>query len=233
MFINTKIMRNSCCLMNKILCVITLVMFMISCNDVEEKDVVKSYYENGVIKSELRYKDGKLNGECVWYYPNGKTEMKTNYRMDTLVGETIRWYENGNLESKYFLKNDQYEGAFEKYNVFGDLVKLEHYKDGVLHGEMKQWYDSGSLFVEGAYKEGMFDGKWIIYYENGSVGSMATYKDGAGVQIGYSYDGLMLTKIHYRDNVKHGEEIRYDRKGDVAEILIWENGEYVKTMGKQ
>ena len=78
-----------------------------------------------------------------------------------------------------------------------------------------------------------WEDSYNIYYEDGSVGSMATYKDGAGVQIGYSHDGLMLAKIHYRDNVKHGEEIRYDRKGEVAEILIWEDGAYVKTIEKQ
>ena len=59
----------------------------ISCGNSEDGNVVKSYYDDGTLKSELRYKDGKLNGESVWYYSNGKPQMKINYTNDTLNGE--------------------------------------------------------------------------------------------------------------------------------------------------
>ena len=36
--------------------------------------VQKSYWENGNLKSELRYVDGKLNGECVWYTSTGRVD---------------------------------------------------------------------------------------------------------------------------------------------------------------
>ena len=36
----------------------------VSCSD----NIQKSYWDDGTLKSELRYKDGKLDGECVWYY---------------------------------------------------------------------------------------------------------------------------------------------------------------------
>jgi antitoxin component YwqK of YwqJK toxin-antitoxin module len=113
------------------------------------------------------------------------------------------------------------------------MVKREYYIEGVKHGPLTQWYDSGKLFLEGAYNEGMLDGRWIIYYEDGSLGSTATYNMGSGVQIGYSPDGLMMTKIHFKDNEKDGEEIRYNRKGEVVEILVWEEGEFVKKIDKK
>ena len=71
-----------------------------------------------------------------------------------------------------------------------------------------------------------------MYYENGSVGSVATYKDGAGLQKGYSPDGTLITEIKYRDNVRDGEEIQYNRDGTVKEILLWESGEFVKNINK-
>ena len=218
---------------NKILSILLIILVTSSCKETADKDVVKSYYDNGNIKSELRYKDGHLNGECVWYFSNGKPELKINYVMDTLQGESLSWYENGYMQSRCYYKNDKYDSIFETYNVSGKMVKREYYIEGVKHGPLTQWYDSGKLFLEGAYNEGMLDGRWIIYYEDGSLGSTATYNMGSGVQIGYSPDGLMMTKIHFKDNEKDGEEIRYNRKGEVVEILVWEEGEFVKKIDKK
>ncbi len=219
--------------MNRIFYFVLVLLFVSSCNNDSEKDVVKSYYENGNLKSELRYKEGRLNGKCVWYYPNGKPELSINYVMDTLQGESLRWYENGYMQSRCFYKDNEYDSIFESYNVTGTLVKTEHYIKGVRHGAVTQWYDNGKLFLKGAYNEGMFDGRWIVYYENGSVGSTATYNMGAGVQIGYSPDGIMMTEIHYKDNVKDGEELRYNRQGEVMEVLIWDDGEFVRKIDKK
>lgn len=219
--------------MNKMLYFMVMLFLVTSCKNDSEKDVVKAYYENGNLKSELRYKDGRLNGNCVWYYPNGKPELTINYVMDTLQGESLRWYENGYMQSRCFYKDNHYDSIFESYNVTGNMVKSEYYKKGVKHGPITQWYDNGELFLKGSYNEGMLDGRWIIYYADGSIGSTATYNMGSGVQIGYSQSGLMMTKIHFKDNVKDGEELRYDKQGEVMEILIWEDGEFVKKIDKK
>lgn len=207
-------------------------ILIVSCSNNADKDIVRSYWENGNLKSELRYKDGKLNGECFWYYYNSKPEMKTTYELGKLNGETVRWYENGNIQSRYFIKDDNYDSIFESYNVYGVLIKEEHYKEGVLHGTLRQWYDNGKVFLEGAYLEGMLHGKWVMYYDDGVIGSVSEFENGSGVQKGYSQDGNhLITMIHYKDNVKDGEEIHYNTDGSVKKIMIWSEGEYVKTIG--
>ena len=128
-------MRRSCYNMNKVLSFFLISVILMSCSD---NDVVRSYWENGNVKSELRYKDDMLNGDCFWYFSNGKMDMKAHYNMNAMEGEVLRWYENGNLQSRYYIKNNQYDSISELYNVFGTLVKVEHYKEGVLHGECKQ-----------------------------------------------------------------------------------------------
>ena len=66
--------------MNKILCFLMVLLVATSCKNDSEKDVVKSYYENGNLKSELRYKEGRLNGKCVWLLIRGGDRMKkSNY----------------------------------------------------------------------------------------------------------------------------------------------------------
>ena len=95
-------MRNNNCNMNKILLFVLIFVVCISCSNNSDKDVVRSYWDNGKLKSELRYKDGMLNGDCFWYFSNGKPDMKAHYNMNVMEGEVLRWYENGNLQSKYY-----------------------------------------------------------------------------------------------------------------------------------
>ena len=212
---------------NKIIYIL-LINILFSC---KEKDApVVSYWDDGVLKSELRYKDGKLDGVCRWYYRNGKPEMEVTYSMDKLNGEATRWYENGNLEEKSYYKDNQYDGVVQEYNVFGTMVKLSTYENGVLNGLYYQWYDNGKQFMEGEYIDGMMHGSWLMYYQDGTIGSNAIYNMGTGVQKGYSEGGAYQNvEIHYKNNVKDGEEIHFNMDGSISEILVWDNGNYVGT----
>ena len=213
---------------NKIIYILFIINILFSC---KEKDApVVSYWDDGVLKSELRYKDGKLDGVCRWYYRNGKPEMEVTYSMDKLNGEATRWYENGNLEEKSYYKDNQYDGVVQEYNVFGTMVKLSTYENGVLNGLYYQWYDNGKQFMEGEYIDGMMHGSWLMYYQDGTIGSNAIYNMGTGVQKGYSEGGAYQNvEIHYKNNVKDGEEIHFNIDGSISEILVWDNGNYVGT----
>ena len=88
----------------------------------------------------------------------------------------------------------------------------------------------GKIFIEGEYLDGMMHGSWLMYYEDGSIGSNSVFDRGTGVQRGFADGGSYLRSvIYYKDNVKHGREIHYNIKGEVEEVLLWENGEYVGT----
>ena len=45
--------------MNKVLSFLVISLVLVSCSGNKDKDVVRSYWDNGKLKSELRYKDGK------------------------------------------------------------------------------------------------------------------------------------------------------------------------------
>ena len=79
--------------MRKIMLFLALMAMLAACDD----GVEKAYWENGNLKSELRYANGKLNGECVWYYQNGNKMSKGYYVDDVLEGCFMRWHPNGNI----------------------------------------------------------------------------------------------------------------------------------------
>ena len=62
--------------------------------------VQKFYWENGKLKSELHYVDGKLNGECVWYDLNGQRQTQASYVNDTLDGNICVGIRMGNWQRK-------------------------------------------------------------------------------------------------------------------------------------
>ena len=84
--------------------------------------------------------------------------------------------------------------------------------------------------MEGEYIDGMMHGSWLMYYQDGTIGSNAIYNMGTGVQKGYSEGGAYQNvEIHYKNNVKDGEEIHFNMDGSISEILVWDNGNYVGT----
>ena len=52
----------------------------------------KEYYENGIIKEEISYKDGKLNGVSKEYYENGFLKSESTFKDGVLNGIVIEYY---------------------------------------------------------------------------------------------------------------------------------------------
>ena len=64
-------------------------------------------YENGQIKSEGNYKDGKPDGKVIDWYENGQIEAEENYKDGKLDGKATYWHENGQIERETTYKDGQ------------------------------------------------------------------------------------------------------------------------------
>ena len=85
--------------------------------------VYKYYYQNGNIRKEETYKNGKMNGPLKEYYKNGnlKFEFMTTERNRYVSGKS--YYEGGQIESNI---EQRLEGpVMVKYNLSGELTS-EH-----------------------------------------------------------------------------------------------------------
>jgi len=111
--------------------------------DVDQKNIKdgirKYYFDNGALKSEVPYKDGKRNGICKNYYESGKVNLQVDYKDGVKDGISIWYYENGNkyMESPYV--------------------------EGKMDGEKKIFYESGNRKAIIPYKNG-YEGKGLIEY---------------------------------------------------------------------
>ena len=207
-----------------VLCVL-LSVFVVSCDRTVQ--VKKDYWENGNLKSELRYENGMLNGLCTWYMVNGKPQMEVTYRNDTMHGLSRRWHENGNLMEETWYKDGVKDSVYRVYSLKGILSEEGFYVDGKLNGEFHRWYDNGQVFQEGQFTDDMMDGSWLIFYGDGNLAANATFDKGTGVQVSYEHSGYKCLVTNYVDNVKHGREIYYNPDGRVTRVAVYEYGEWV------
>ena len=160
-----------------ILYVVLLTVF-VSCEN--HGEVKKDYWDNGNLKSVLRYQDGQLNGICEWYLISGKRQMEVPYKDNKMNGLLRRWYENGNIMEESWYKDGVQDSISRSYSLKGILVEEGYYVDGKLNGEYKRWYENGQVFQEGQYADDMMDGSWLIFYPDGSLAATANFDKGKG-----------------------------------------------------
>ena len=66
-----------------------LFSILISFNSYGETET--DYYENGQIKSEWNFKDGKFDGKRTMWYANGQKEYEGNLKDDKEDGKHTEW----------------------------------------------------------------------------------------------------------------------------------------------
>jgi hypothetical protein len=91
----------------------------------------KIYHENGQLRSETQYHDGKRNGKGTAYYSNGKVLGTVTYINDTVNGPCIEYYPNGNLRFEGVQEMGKLIGTVKRYHPNGLVNKEEMYINGV------------------------------------------------------------------------------------------------------
>ena len=116
---------------------ILIIFFIYSCVDQSKEQKVnmnknglkKYYHENGEIRKEINYKDGKIDGFYITYYDNGQIESKIEIKDGLKQGLSSIYYRNGQLESKIFYNIDQPDGPYNIFYENGEVKEKGIFKD--------------------------------------------------------------------------------------------------------
>lgn len=98
---------------------------------INDKDLGKSYYENGSIKAEWQNTNYSKNGVYVEYHKNGKIKMKVTYIDGDRDGLMPKYYEDGALKEEWKYSNGK-RIYVKKFYPNGELKSEWLYKDGEL-----------------------------------------------------------------------------------------------------
>ncbi|MFD2248101.1 toxin-antitoxin system YwqK family antitoxin [Pontibacter ruber] len=136
-------------------------LLLLACTSNEQR-VVKTYYEDGVLESEVRLISDKLHGESKYYYPNGKLKLLIPCIDGKIDGQSFEYFDSGSLKVTKSFKEDTLHGWTMSYSKNGKVRTKTKYVKGMTSFSVA-FFDSGDTVA--FYNKG----KAIRYFENGKI----------------------------------------------------------------
>ncbi len=114
----------------------------------------RTWYPNGVLKSEGTYRGGVLHGTLHEYHTTGVLGTRSEWLWGRKEGRLENWYTN------------------EKPRI------VATYRNDLLDGEAREWNEEGNLRSSGTWRQGVRDGVWRWYDDSGQATFTLTYDAG-------------------------------------------------------
>jgi len=169
----------------------------------KREGVWKKYFQNGRIRYQGQFENGKEVGVFKFYSPissdfpmivktfeknsdialvehftlKGLPESKGKMKEKKRIGKWVYYHKDGKtiiLEENY--EDDVLNGEHKVFYKDGKLTKLAHYKDGKLHGNSKKYSPKGILIEDVNYVNGELHGAAAFYEDNGNLKYKGLYE---------------------------------------------------------
>lgn len=95
-----------------------------------QEDGVYKIYQNGKLKSEASFVNGKEHGIAKWYHENGKLSCKTPWINNEIHGIEKSYYKNGKLQYKTPWVHNEIHGIMKRYYEDGKLKEKIPFVNG-------------------------------------------------------------------------------------------------------
>ena len=109
-----------------------LIIFTFSIILSAQSGVIKSYYPNKNLRSEVSYAGDIYNGTSYWYYENGMLKSEKTYSDGKLNGWVRNYYESGLLQEEFYVIDGVRDGTYRSYHSNGGIESIRVYKNGKL-----------------------------------------------------------------------------------------------------
>jgi uncharacterized protein len=193
----------------------------------------KQYNEDGSIKAEGKFENGKRTGKWVFYHSTGWIEQTGFYDKGRLDGKW-KWMD----ESGFIIRSEEYsrgieDGEFEEYGLNKLLILKGLYKDGMRVGFWM--YHVNDHIEEGNYLNGELDGKWIHRYSGGDKMFEGSYSFGQpeGAHKHWYADGTVKISGKYDGGAKHGKWRYFQQNGEIDYIYLFRHDKLWKVDGRR
>ena len=134
--------------MKKIMLALLGLLLLVSCGNgkqpaTQDDGVQRSYWDNGKLKSEQRFVDGKLDGPYKTWYDNGQVFQDGQYANGMMDGSWLIFYPDGQLASKALY--DKGTGKQTCYDNDGCIIMEVSYVDNLKHGKEIHYATDGTV----------------------------------------------------------------------------------------
>ena len=133
--------------------------------------IYKEYYENGILKLESNYNNGKGDGKFISYHKNGSLFREKFYNKDG-VAETIKeFYSNGNLRLEINIVNNHHifytKSGIKKFEAYFEYFpRRGHISYGNNPYHQPDRYVSHVFSTRSLYAYAVPKGKWTSFDDN-------------------------------------------------------------------
>jgi antitoxin component YwqK of YwqJK toxin-antitoxin module len=187
--------------------------------------------EQGQLKYEGSFKDGKPVGHFTYYFPGGQKKADTEYSKNGTLARTTLYYELGGTKAKGNYLNEKKDSVWYFYDEKERLTSIENYKENKRDGKSIIYYSSGKKYEEsewandvktglniqyyenekkkeeGVLKEGRYEGKVTRYHDTGEKSAIGSYANGAQVGDWFYYDDKGFPS--FKETIKKGERMNF------------------------
>lgn len=188
--------------------------------------VVKVYYENGKLKKEAIFTQGKKYCEIYTYHENGRLKTKAEYKNYLYDGLQSCYYPNGQVKySVYYQAGQVADDTMRMYHDNGQLYMSASYKDGLKNGWETRYDRNGRKTGATRYEKHVktittvqpsnrkLNGvaKGSVYYADGRIRAEIVYlRSSSGAVTGFSRIGKI--NVYYYDDLDLQKEspLRFD-----------------------
>jgi antitoxin component YwqK of YwqJK toxin-antitoxin module len=87
-----------------------------------------SYYLNGNIRRKGEFNNGLMEGKWESWYQDGKKQYIATYSNDSLDGEFVEWYSTGVMKEKGLYTQNKPVGDWVEYDEAGMILRKEQYE---------------------------------------------------------------------------------------------------------
>lgn len=109
-----------------------LLVFVCALAGCWQKDLGRSFYPSGKVRTEATVRNGLLDGPATMFYESGAKMSEANYRAGILDGKSVAYFENGNKKSSAIYKEGYLNGPSIEWNEKGEVVAEVNFELGRL-----------------------------------------------------------------------------------------------------
>jgi len=215
----------------------------------------KTYYQPGIIKSEITYKNNQPNGYAKIYYENGKISEEGIWKGTMWVDAYKFYHKNGQIAYEWnFDENGKRTGEQKYYHQNGKLYIKGEWVEGKENGTITEYNENGSIKSEKQFASGQFDVDKSKFYADKKVvvdeipedtnATITKVQDektnteittqafsGNGFHKLYNVSKQIDREGEFRNGkLMDGKRYYYDGNGKLVKTVIYENGTINKTI---
>jgi len=167
---------------------ILLVALLLGGFSLAQAEVKKVLDENGKLKYERNYKNGKLHGISRGYYPSGKLKVTSSFYNGVAWGNTIGYYENGKVKANIPFVKGKVEGVQKEFYNNGQLKSSQRFAMDIPVGTKRVYFPDGNMKARINFNDkGQMSGSAKEYHKGGLLKYTIKLENGKAIK-GYLYD---------------------------------------------